>query len=519
MYLVSQNENKKSLISIAECRLLILLLLLKGAFALFLIYFSPMGLSPDEAQYWTWSRDLSYGYYSKPPGVAWQIFLTTKLFGNTVFGIRIGAIIFNFLLSITIYYAAKAALFSHKVALWASLIFAFSPFGIFYSFPASTDLGLMLFFMLGFAEMIKKLVQEEPPDFIKVGFWILCAGLFKWTAFTFWLLPLVLAFFYPSIIRWKTLIFGMLVSSLALLPTLIWNFTHDFATFKHVFFTFVASKKTHHADDGGNFIDFLASQTGLLSPGFFVLMAVSVGVALKRKKPIPLFFAFFPALVLFYFIFSFWKKMQPNWALLLYLPGFIVLSWWLDERSKKGKLWFHLSLWSSLGFGILASLIPFLQTRGITIPYSLNPFKQTLGWALFNNALEKSGYNSNQDFIFGDKYQISSLLSFYSPDQKRAYFFNLGHSRKNQFSYWPQMNPKEIGKTGYFVIAENTKNFEEALPWYLSDYPNKLKPYFEKVEIANIIPLFKVNDKVVKFAAIFRCINYNGKQPLTPQKY
>ena len=30
-------------------------------------------LYPDEAQYWLWSRTLDFGYFSKPPMVAWTI--------------------------------------------------------------------------------------------------------------------------------------------------------------------------------------------------------------------------------------------------------------------------------------------------------------------------------------------------------------------------------------------------------------------------------------------------------------
>jgi hypothetical protein len=40
------------------------------------------GLYPDEAQYWFWAKHLAFGYYSKPPLVAWLIALTTALFGN-----------------------------------------------------------------------------------------------------------------------------------------------------------------------------------------------------------------------------------------------------------------------------------------------------------------------------------------------------------------------------------------------------------------------------------------------------
>ena len=43
------------------------------------------GLYPDEAQYWFWAKRLAFGYYSKPPLVAWVVALTTKLAGDGEF--------------------------------------------------------------------------------------------------------------------------------------------------------------------------------------------------------------------------------------------------------------------------------------------------------------------------------------------------------------------------------------------------------------------------------------------------
>src|SRR4029453_13289591 len=37
------------------------------------IYAAKIDLVLDEAQYWTWSRELSFGYFSKPPMIAWGI--------------------------------------------------------------------------------------------------------------------------------------------------------------------------------------------------------------------------------------------------------------------------------------------------------------------------------------------------------------------------------------------------------------------------------------------------------------
>ena len=38
-------------------------------------------LSPDETNYWQWSRYLDIGYYDHPPMIAWTIWLATQLFG------------------------------------------------------------------------------------------------------------------------------------------------------------------------------------------------------------------------------------------------------------------------------------------------------------------------------------------------------------------------------------------------------------------------------------------------------
>jgi 4-amino-4-deoxy-L-arabinose transferase-like glycosyltransferase len=40
---------------------------------------SNVDLFTDEAQYWSWSRELSWGYFSKPPLIAWIIHLAETI--------------------------------------------------------------------------------------------------------------------------------------------------------------------------------------------------------------------------------------------------------------------------------------------------------------------------------------------------------------------------------------------------------------------------------------------------------
>ena len=54
------------------------------------LFITPLELYPDEAQYWLWSRTLDFGYFSKPPMIAWLIAGTTSL-GNEEPFVRLAA--------------------------------------------------------------------------------------------------------------------------------------------------------------------------------------------------------------------------------------------------------------------------------------------------------------------------------------------------------------------------------------------------------------------------------------------
>ena len=62
----------------------------------------------DEAQYWLWSRTPDFGYYSKPPLIAWLIAITTKLLGDTEFAVKLPALLAYPLAALFIYKAGAA---------------------------------------------------------------------------------------------------------------------------------------------------------------------------------------------------------------------------------------------------------------------------------------------------------------------------------------------------------------------------------------------------------------------------
>ena len=58
------------------------------------VYSTNFDLFGDEAQYLIWSHSLDFGYYSKPPFVAWIISFFTFFLGNSFVIIKLIPIIF-----------------------------------------------------------------------------------------------------------------------------------------------------------------------------------------------------------------------------------------------------------------------------------------------------------------------------------------------------------------------------------------------------------------------------------------
>ena len=48
-----------------------------------------MNLHFDEAQYWLWSYHLDWGYFSKPPMIAWAIYGQRFFFGDSVLALKV----------------------------------------------------------------------------------------------------------------------------------------------------------------------------------------------------------------------------------------------------------------------------------------------------------------------------------------------------------------------------------------------------------------------------------------------
>lgn len=506
---------------------LLIILSIKAALMTALIMTGQIGLGPDEAQYWTWSQYLDWGYYSKPPGIAWQIWLGTKLFGNNELGVRFMSVILSFLLSLSVYALARYARLQPRTAFWAGIVMAFSPLGIMSSLFAITDVGMVLFWSLSSIVMVDALSRGKVPRYYLIGLFLAAGALFKWPIYLFWVLVFCAWPFYRFLIN-KSIIGGLLISLLGLLPSLFWNVKHEWATFRHVGSTVAGG----HAKESvslfqGNVLDFFGAQAGLLSPIIFILfLMASIYLLINRKEASPAirFCGFSSILILFgYTAASVFQKMQGNWSDYIYPMAIVFLCWYAFEKLSWGSILVKIGVVVSLLMSIFGLSIPYIQANSLLkeypVPYKLNPFRQNMGWSNLKGILNAAGYNPSEHFLFGDKYQTSSIVSFYGADQKRGYFLNLHGIRKNQFSFWPGMAVEQTGKTGYFVLPDDMTSLQKDPNERVAFYKGALSQYFKHVEYLGLFPIFDSYDVPVKGVMIFLTENYNGLQPVDAELY
>ena len=60
-----------------------------------LLAFNGTDLFVDESQYWLWGQEFAFGYYSKPPLIAWVIGAVTAVLGESPFAVRMPGAAFH----------------------------------------------------------------------------------------------------------------------------------------------------------------------------------------------------------------------------------------------------------------------------------------------------------------------------------------------------------------------------------------------------------------------------------------
>jgi 4-amino-4-deoxy-L-arabinose transferase-like glycosyltransferase len=294
--------------------------------ALRVIYASAIDLRTDEAYYWTWSKENVLSFLDHPPMIAWFIRFGTAIFGDTNLGVRFAGILAMLVTQLLLadivrrvthdVRAIVIAVLMPEAALYYGLLMA----------KVSPDVALIPFAVA----MLWALVRLHESDNAR---WWLAAGLFAGLAmlskFTVIMLaPAVLAFMLVPAWRRRWLLSpypwaAVLIAVVVFLPVLIWNYQHDWASFK---FQFVRATATHEMSFR-TVGDYIGLQFGLV--GFILLPVVLSGVAMtawrgyRRGDAVAILLS---TAVLVPFCYFFWKSLSlrvgDTWPMFIWPAGF-----------------------------------------------------------------------------------------------------------------------------------------------------------------------------------------------------
>lgn len=402
---------------------------------LFLVHASFLGLSDDEAYYWVLAQKPALGYAYHPPAVAWMITVFQKLLGWLVGEhasglVRLPAVLStSLILALSLKWLEKLGLnmAERNRAFWVMLSFV----GFFaLSWMMVPDIPLLLSWTVLFV-LTWSICFDQPSPFPKTRLMMdlgitLSAAFLVLSKYSGVLAVfssfLCITFWAPRARKKEGYCFLFLGAILGVIPILIWNSQHDWASILY-------QVKGRHGGDLSwiRYLRFWALQLILAGPilvvsGWILSAKVLSGIGSPREElrveyagPVNRFsFVWAAPAALVFCIQPLFSDFKPHWAFVVWWPVALVLAF----SASKPKVW----KWArfQVGYGImLGALVLFCchfpvihwvgtQLRGQSFDARLDVTNDFYGWKDLGNYIQKTSTLP----VIGGRYQTASQLAF-----------------------------------------------------------------------------------------------------------
>ena len=333
------------------------------------------GLMFDEAQYWFWAKHPAWGYYSKPPVIAWLMAASTTVFGDGAFGVKMLAPLITLATGCVLYATARRMEYDTRTASWVLLTYITLPFVTGNSMFFTTDVPLNFCWALALYGLISAWYANNPRYWLLVGVAVGIGLLSKYTMIAFVASAFLAMLCSPGrrkglLSAWPWL--AALIAFLILMPNLVWNAEHHFVTFAHTNDNvFSKTIEIYPADTAA----FLGAQCGIMGP---ILLSALLWNALKARRAddsrYRLLHWFVWPLVAAGMVVSLLAGAQAHWISPVYLAGvLIVVPWLLQQRPQWLRVSLGLHLVVLMVFYLAPSLLPHL-------PLKQDPFARVFVW-------------------------------------------------------------------------------------------------------------------------------------------
>jgi len=416
------------------------------------IIYSPLELSADEAQYWLWSNHLSWGYFSKPPLIAWLIAFSNLVLGVSEFSIRILAPIFHGITAILIFYLAKEVSDkSHLAQFLSALTWLTLPIIGVGSFLMSTDTPLMLLWTIGLLSIFNAYKSEEKSTWLISG---LISGISIYAKYAAFYMPLGLFLFffiaYKSNSKIKFIHLFIFFSSFLLvsIPNLIWNMFNNFSTINHLSSNAVIDSPRYSLLGS---LDFIISQVWVIGPIMFIVSILAIWSTLKLKDNFGLLIWFVLPVFIIMTTQGFFSEANANWSATA-LPGLsIICGHYLAKN-------FKVAFFSIFTNSLICLLIYLISLTGNLIFFELksDPLRKLKGWQALSQDILDNTSKEKSDLILVERRGIAAELMYYLRDKNlKIRVPNNFKPANNHYELNYSFDEKESTKF-YYITETNT---------------------------------------------------------------
>ncbi len=410
------------------------------AFALLLRFFysGQVQLLPEEAYYWNYSRHLDFGYLDHPPMVGWLISLGTLAFGDTAFGVRIGALCCGAVSSFFVYRLTRN-LFGEPSGLVAAVLLQTLPFFFLAGMLMTPDAPLTAAWVAALYFLERALMGGRSHAWWWAG---LCFGLGMLSKYTIGLLGLSVLIFMladprsrPWLRRWEP--YGAALLAFAVFsPVIVWNAHNEWASFLFQTSRRLAQTPTFALHK------LVASAVVLLTPTGLAAAAVLIGrrappdVGSGDRVEIERAWRFLRVAILIplavFVAFSLRHEVKLDWTGAPWTAAVPAMAFGIvySGQSLAGSLraWIR-NTWTPTVVILLLFYGAGLYYLAIGIPglgYNKHVELIPVGWSEFGSQIHKiaddiSKSEGTDPLIIGmDRYAIASELAFYGPNRDRS---------------------------------------------------------------------------------------------------
>ncbi|MBI1212544.1 MAG: phospholipid carrier-dependent glycosyltransferase [Alphaproteobacteria bacterium] len=378
------------------------------------IVLTPLNLGPDEAQYWSWSLTPAFGYFSKPPLIAWVIGASTAVCGDSEACIRISSPLFHAASAIVLYFAGRA-FYDAKTGAWAAVTYAVMPGTSFSSLLITTDVPLLFFWSIGLLALAKLRQSAGIGWAIALGI-ALGLGFLSKYAMLYFLLGAALALLSNEkgrrLILSRDGLIALVVMFLVFAPNIIWNYAHHFATVGHT---------AANANFGGDFklsklLEFLGAQIGIFGPVATALLIWGTARGWLDRVPANadiLLIAFAAPPLVIVTVEALISRANGNWA----APAFVSLAILVAALGVRRGVERFLALNFVVNF-LIAMLIVALAVSPavVTALGQDNAAKRLRGWPDAGRTVASvANTGSYSALLFDDREDMGSLFYYARP--------------------------------------------------------------------------------------------------------